>query len=252
MKKLALAVCFVLAGIAGTQAQEKVLFRYNPTVGESLKYNVDMNMDVAGEQSVLMDMRMVMTQTIDGKSENDNFLVKGKVASIKTDMNVGMMMLSYDSENPDDSDPMTAQLAQQFQPILDADLSVETDDRGKVVQFSGADNLQGVADLKSLFNSVEFPEQEVQVGDTWNMDVENDQLGIELKYILTYVGLQDGLHRVDIATDPNTSAVQGAEISAEGFNLYQPATFSLEKSELTSKVDAGGTSITTTAILEKL
>lgn len=253
MRALIFAVSFIaLTASVSVQAQEKVLFRYNPPVGETIKYTTDMNMDVEGEASVVMDMKMVLAQTAQAKSDKNTFALASKIESVKMDMNAGMMMLSYDSENPDESNPMTQEFAKQLQPLLEANLMVETNERAEVLEINGAEGLQGMVDLKQLFNSAHFPEQPIQVGDSWEMDVTHEQLGLALKYVLTYAGLENGLHRIDIATDPNAPATQGIEVSASGFNLYVPQSFVLEKSEITSKVDAGGTSITTQAVLQKL
>lgn len=251
MRALAFVVSFLAFTTSITiQAQEKVLFRYNPPVGETLKYTVDMNMDMEGEASVVMDMNVVMTQTAQAKSESNTFTINGKFESVKVDMNAGMMMMSYDSKNPDESNPMTQKISERFKPILDAELILETNERAELVELSSTADLKNLIDVKQLFSPVHFPEKAVQVGESWDMEVVHEQLGMTLKYVYTYIGLQDGFHRLDAVLNAPTAT--GITISGSGFNLYAQQSFVLEKSEATSNIDAAGTNVTTRAVVQKL
>ncbi|WP_166332597.1 DUF6263 family protein [Sphingobacterium chungjuense] len=250
MKKLKLSVCLFLAVALGVQAQEKVSFRYNPPIGEKLVYNTAMNMDIEGEQSMIMDINMVMTQTAKDKGADQVFNIVSQIESIKMDMNMQMMMMSYDSENPDDSNPVSQQMGEQFAPLLKKDINVKINDRAEVIDVADAEAFAGIGDIKSMFSAASFPEQPIAEGESWSMSVPNEQLGVELNYKLTYAGKEGDLIRVNLESEPSDEA--GAmSITASGFNLYDPTTFVVVKSEVTSKVDAQGASITNKTVMEK-
>lgn len=250
MKKLKLSVCLFLAVALGVQAQEKVSFRYNPPIGEKMSYNTAMNMDIEGEQSMIMDMNMVMTQTAKDKGADQIFNIVSQIESIKMDMNMQMMMMSYDSENPDESNPVAQQMGEQFGPLLKKDIHVKINDRAEVIDITDAESFAGLGDIKSMFSAASFPEQAIAEGESWTMSLPNEQLGIDLNYKLTYAGKEDGLIRVNLESVP-TEEASAMAITASGFNLYDPKTFVIVKSEVTSKIDAQGTSITNKVIMEK-
>ncbi len=251
MKKLQLTFCLFIAVALGTQAQEKVSFRYNPPVGEAMNYNTSMNMDIEGEQSMIMDMTMKMSQTVKDKGADNVYNVVSQIESIKMDMNMQMMMMTYDSENPDDSNPVSQQLGQQFAPLLKKDINVKINECAEVLEVENAEAFAGLGDIKSMFSAASFPDQAIAEGESWDMSIANEQLGMDVTYKLTYAGKENGLIRVNVASAPAEGAAQ-VSISADGYNLYDPKTFVIVKSEITSKIDAQGTAITNKVLMEKI
>lgn len=251
MKKLFAAICLFTATAVVTQAQEKVTFRYNPTIGEKVNYLSTMNMDVEADQSVIMDMTMKMYQTANEKGADNVFSVSSQIEAIKVDMNMGVMMASYDSENPDDSDPMAQQLGQQFSSMLNQDINLKIDEKAEVLDISGAEGFAGLGDLKSMFSTATFPEHAVAEGESWEMAVTNEQLGLDVVYVLTYAGKEDGLIRVNVSTSEDMQA-EGASINVSGYNMYDPTSFIVVKSDITSTIEAPGATVINKALMEKL
>lgn len=251
MKKLFALICLITTAAVVAQAQEKITFRYNPPIGEKISYRSVMNMDVEADQSVIMDMTMTMHQTATEKGADNIYSVSSQIETIKVDMNMGVMMASYDSENVDENDPVAQQLGQQFGSILNTDINLKINEKAEVLEISGGEDFAGIGDLKSLFSAATFPEHAVAEGDNWEMSVANEQLGLDVNYIMTYVGKENGLIRVDVASDSDVQT-EGASITISGHNLYDPASFILVKSDVTSTVEAPGATVVNKAIMEKL
>lgn len=251
MKKLFALICLVTATAVITQAQEKVTFRYNPTIGEKVDYLSTMHMDVEADQSIIMDMTMKMYQTATEKGADNVFSVTSQIESIKVDMNMGVMMASYDSENPDDSNPVAQQLGQQFAPMLHKDINLKIDEKAEVLDIEGAEGFAGLGDLKSMFSTATFPDHAVAEGESWEMSVTNEQLGMDVVYVMTYAGKENGLIRVNV-TSGNDAETEGASISVSGYNLYDPTSFIVIKSDITATIEAPGATVINKALMEKL
>lgn len=251
MKKLIVLICLFTASTVFTYAQEKVTFRYNPTVGEKISYLSTMHMDVEADQSIIMDMTMKMFQNTTEKDANNVYSVVSQIESIKVDMNMGMMMVSYDSEDPDDSNPVAQQMGEQFSSFLNKDINLKIDEKAEVVDISDLEGFAGIGDLKSMFSTATFPEQAVAEGESWDMSITNEQLGMDVKYILTYVGKENGLIRVNVESNPDSEVEGAASITVAGYNLYDPATFVVIKSDITSTIEAPGATVINKAIMEK-
>lgn len=166
MKKLfitGLALCMSFI----TLAQEAVDFKLNPEIGKPLNFNMLMKTDVDGPQSVIMDMNMRM-ELLPAKKENENFTIENIIKAIKTDIDAGMMTLSYNSEE-EATDEAAIMLGEQFSKIIDQKISSVITEKGKTIDIDLPPSFaaQGF-DASSFSNmSPSFPDKAVTPGESW-------------------------------------------------------------------------------------
>lgn len=249
MKRPTLFLLLALIIGFSANAQDKVSFDWKPPVGEKLNYLTSIHMDVQSEQSVLMDITMNMEQEFMAKDAEGLYPSVGVIKSIKVDMNVGFMTMSYDSENPDDTNPMAQQIGEQFSKVLHKEIRMKYAATGEVVDVESEGDLSMLGDVKGMFGGAVFPKQPVAVGESWETEVENEQIGATLVSKMTYAGIENGLVRVNVSASTKDGAAAG--ITAEGFNLYDPQTFNIVKTENLSRVTSNGVNITNKTVMEK-
>lgn len=163
---LALCISFL------TWAQEAVDFKLNPEIGVPLRFDMLMKTDVDGPQSVIMDMNMKM-EMLPAKKENQNFTIENIIRAIKTDINAGMMTLSYNS-GEEATDETAKMLGEQFSKIIDQKVSSVITEKGKMIDIDlpASFAAQGF-DASSFANtSPPFPDKVVTPGESWESTTE--------------------------------------------------------------------------------
>lgn len=215
---------------------DKVLIRLKPKVGDNQKTLMTMNMTSEEDGGIVMQMSVKMNVDVSAK-DADIYTYLVKYNSVKMNMDVGGMEMSYDSENPGQS-PMGQMMHQQMGSFLDKNMTLKMSDRGEVKEFSlpGNASIEQMGDMGSL--SIPLPEEPVGVGDTWssvrtfdktgtmkmNMKVESisvDDLVIgTMGEILsdegTKVGTFDGNYKLDRSSGLTKDGTMNMNLTADG------------------------------------
>lgn len=249
MKKLSsllLLVCFTIY----THAQEKVLLRLAPQQGETNTYEMIMKSDIEGPQSMIMDMNMGLTMTATEVTP-ETITYESKYGKIRTDINAGMMTISYDSEKEPENQ-MEEMMASQFKPLLESTLSIVMDKKAKVISMDFPNVPEEAFDKGSIQGmSVSFPEHEIAIGASWSSEIELQQLGAKGTTTNTLAEKTADGYRVTVSgtyTDANGNSIG----TATGHYVLDPKTFFTKTSNVTSEMEFQGSKITSTVELREV
>ena len=247
MKKL-FSTLFIAAFTLTTFAQEKVLFKLNPTQGKSLPYEMTVKTDIDGAQSVIMDMQFKFNMTATDV-QNESVVIDTKFAQIKTEVDAGMMAMSYDSSNETD-DEMSKMLGTQFKPILENTLTLTLDKFGKVLDSKFPNVADGAFDKSSMEGlATEFPNKEIALGESWETTKDFPQLNLKGTIKFTYSEKAADGHKITTYGEFKDAAgnVVG---TTNGHSIVDATTFMNKYSISESKLEVQGTKITTSAELK--
>ena len=195
MKKIIL-LALVITTFTAT-AQESVLLRLNYNKGDNYLTTVELkqSMGVQGE----MNMNMEMNSNV-SSADNQAIILESKIGSIVMDMNQGGMAMSYDSnKSGEELDQMGQMMKSQFDPILKATIYNSVDRYGNVLEVKVEPSLPGMEQFTGGQNAINFPEEEVSIGSSWESESENQGMKIVTKY--TVANINDGMISLDIAGD---------------------------------------------------
>ncbi|MBE8721535.1 hypothetical protein [Sphingobacterium pedocola] len=249
MKKLSsilLLVCFTVY----THAQEKVLLRLNPQQGETKTYEMIMKSDIEGSESMIMDMNMGMTMAATEVTA-ESITYQAKYTKIRTDINAGMMTISYDSEKAAESQ-MEEMMASQIKPLLESTLSIVMDKKANIISMDFPNVPDAAFDMGSIQGmSVSFPEHEVAIGESWSSEIELAQLGA--KFIMANTLTEKTADGYPIAISGKYTDADGNSIgTATGYYILDPKTFFTKSSNVTSEMEFQGSKIKSTVELREV
>jgi len=249
MQKLSSLLLFVFF-ITYTQAQEKVLLRLAPQQGETKTYEMIMKSDIEGPQSMIMDMNMGLTMTAK-EVTTDSITYESKYGKIRTDINAGMMTISYDSEKTPENQ-MEEMMASQFKPLLESTLSIVMDKRAKVISMDFPNVPDQAFDRGSIQGmSISFPENEIAIGDSWDSEIALEQLGAKGTTTNTLTEKTADGYRVSVSgnyTDNSGNSIG----TATGYYVLDPKTFFTKNSTVTSEMEFQGSKIKSTVELREV
>lgn len=144
---------------------DKVLIRLKPQVGDVQKTLMTMELVSEGEQAMEMKMRMNLDLKVTGKQE-DVYTYQISYNSIKMNMNMGGMEMSYDSES--ENQGITSGIIDgPMKTLMEKPVMMKMSDKGEVKEFSlpSEANNQQMGNPSSI--SLPLPDGPVGVGDSW-------------------------------------------------------------------------------------
>jgi len=247
-----IGIMLVLGFIANCGGDRDHLLRYNVEDGDS--YNLTFTMSMEG----LLTIEMNMGSTLDIISTNDNEIVtRTSFNSISMDMSMSGESVSYDSRNPYGSE-FSNLMHKNISPMLSAKLETTINDRGRVLKapdlasiFDNNPNLQAqMSDMtKQMENMfVEYPEEALKIGDSFDVQLDNEGMSIAAVYTLTGVTVTEYILSVngDISSSdelPVTGTMKGT------FNLFRECGMVMS-GDLTMEMEALGENITIKMLME--
>ena len=195
MKKGILLTLLMMAFAA--TAQESVLLRLNYNKGDNYVTSIELKQSMGAQGG--MSMTMFMNSNV--SSVNDqSIMLESKVESVVINMNQGGMVMDYDSnKSSEELDQMGQMMKSQFDPILKATIYNSVDHYGNVLEVKVEPSLPGMEQFTGSQNAINFPEEEVSIGSSWESESENQGMKIVTKY--TVANINDGMISLDIAGD---------------------------------------------------
>ena len=195
MKKGILLTLLMMAFAA--TAQESVLLRLNYNKGDNYVTSIELKQSMGAQGG--MSMTMFMNSNV--SSVNDqSIMLESKVESVVMNMNQGGMVMDYDSNKSiEELDQMGQMMKSQFDPILKATIYNSVDRYGNVLEVKVEPSLPGMEQFTGSQNAINFPEEEVSIGSSWESESENQGMKIVTKY--TVANINDGMISLDIAGD---------------------------------------------------
>lgn len=250
MKKI-LSTLVLSAGILfHIQAQDKITFKLNPEQGKSIPMEMIMKTDVAGSQNIIMDMNLKMTMTATKVTDTD-ITYETKYTALKTDVDAGLMTISYDSSREPAND-MEQMMASQLKPILESTLTIVMDKQAKVLQLDFPNVNDQAFDKSSMQSmSVSFPEKAVSIGESWETSTDMEKLGGSAKTTNTYVEKNAEGYKIDVnGVIKNQEGVDIGTVS--GFYILDPVTHFTKSSNISTSIDMQGNKIISSVILREI
>jgi len=195
MKKGILLTLLMMAFAA--TAQESVLLRLNYNKGDNYVTSIELKQSMGAQGG--MSMTMFMNSNV--SSVNDqSIMLESKVESVVMNMNQGGMVMDYDSnKSSEELDQMGQMMKSQFDPILKATIYNSVDRYGNVLEVKVEPSLPGMEQFTGSQNAINFPEEEVSIGSSWESESENQGMKIVTKYTVTNIA--DGMISLNIAGD---------------------------------------------------
>ncbi len=247
-----IGIMLVLGFIANCGGDRDHLLRYNVEDGDS--YNLTFTMSMEG----LLTIEMNMGSTLDIISTNDNEIVtRTSFNSISMDMSMSGESVSYDSRNPYGSE-FSNLMHKNISPMLSAKLETTINDRGRVLKapdlasiFDNNPNLQAqMSDMtKQMENMfVEYPEEALKIGDSFDVQLDNEGMSIAAVYTLTGVTVTEYILSVngDIASSDEL-AVTG---TMTGTQTFFRESCMPKSSDMTVRMEVSGMTMTMETSME--
>ena len=243
MKKGILLTLLMIAFAA--TAQESVLLRLNYNKGDNYVTSIELKQSMGAQGG--MNMTMFMNSNI--SSVNDqSIMLESKVESVVINMNQGGMVMDYDSnKSSEELDQMGQMMKSQFDPILKATIYNSVDRYGNVLEVKVEPSLPGMEQFTGGQNAINFPEEEVSIGSSWESESENQGMKIVTKYTVTNIaegmislniagdvsgigtGTLNGKSTVEIISGVQTNATIEMNLSAQGIEMNLITTSTMKK-----------------------
>ena len=162
-------------------ANDSVLLRLKPQVGKTMTINMKssqiMTMNVQGQS-------IANSQTIESKTEMtatnitaDSIFCTAKMKSMKMTQSAMGMTMTYDTEHPEDANPMLAGAMKPFQDAIGKELQVVFDPLSKTMKMP-SENIPNI--------SATYPVEAVSVGSQWTADNTQNIAGTDIVMTATY------------------------------------------------------------------
>lgn len=257
LRKIA-PVALVLLGLVmlSFMAKEMVTLRLKPQQGKTYTINTKssmmMSMKIQG-QSMTQSQTMETRQTFTVQSVTDaQSVISTEIEAIKMSASQMGMTFEYDSEHPENANPMLAGQTQEFEKALKKPVTVTYDALGNLVGDSITLEMNQLGSVIS-----QLPEQELSVGSSWNYNktqiVSGTIMKMNMEYTVTDISKNSvevivngttessevsGIYNGTVSIDPKTGLVTNSSIK-------QNLSLTVNEQGLTIPVTMTGTTTTT-------
>ena len=238
MTCLALSIAFV------SYAQKAVDFHFNPEIGKTLSFHTISKTDIDGAQSMIMNMDMQI-DVLPSKKEDDNFTLENEIKAVKVDMNVGMMTLSYDSEEGG-TDETSKMIGDQFSKIIDKKITSVISGKGKTIDLALPDDMavQGLDPSTFSNMSPSLPEKAVVPGESWKSTIEMAENPVFSQMDMTSTYREETAEGYIIDVQGKMINAEGQESGTiSGYYTLDKKTHFTKASKLQTKLEVEGTKI---------
>ncbi|SKC04281.1 hypothetical protein SAMN05660841_03811 [Sphingobacterium nematocida] len=250
MKRLFTTLFVASTIVISTQAQEKITFKLNPEKGKVIPIEMIMKSDIEGAQNMIMDMTMRMNMTATEVTES-SAKYEAKYTQVKTDINAGIVTISYDSSK-EPSNQMEEMMATQMKPLLENTLSITMDKNAKVLAMDFPNVPAEAFDRSSIQGmSVAFPDKPLSIGDSWENELSLAQLGAKGKNVNTFAGKTAEGYKINITGTYTDNA--GTNIgTSTGYYILDPNTFFTTHSVVNTVIEVQGNKISSSIELKEI
>lgn len=249
MKRFLTSLLLVSTIAVSTQAQEKVTFKLNPEKGKVIPFEMLMKSDVEGAQNMIMDMTMKMNM-VAAEVTDSSIKYQAKYTQLKTDINAGIMTVSYDSSK-EPSNQMEEMLASQLKPLLESTLTMTMDKSGKVIDMDFPNVPDQAFDRSSMQGmSVSYPDRPLSIGESWENEVTLPQLGTKGKNVNTFAEKNADGYKITITgtyVDDSGKTIG----TTNGYYIIDPKTFFTKSSVVNTSMEVQGNKITSSIELRE-
>ncbi|WP_437919433.1 DUF6263 family protein [Sphingobacterium sp. LRF_L2] len=242
MRKLFITGAILFTGLFSF-AQKTINFQLNPEIGKPLIINMLVKTDVDGPQSIIMDMAMKMTMTPTQRVD-EKITIENVTNSIKTDINAGMMTMSYNSEQ-EPQDEAGKMLAAQFSKIVGQTITMVLTSKGEALDIILPEGMQETVD-KSTFSNITtpLPAESISIGASWKHEAEMSNNPIIAKTESTSTFKEETSDGYVIEVVGKLLDESNNEIGTiSGLNTLDKKTFITKKAQVKTIFESEGTKI---------
>lgn len=206
---------------------------YTVSSDMSMKYFKDASLS---EKVMTSNIQTKASIKVLSKTSDGVHTVEVDFISMILNQDMGGMQITYDSENPDPNNPMTAMIEPQLKPLLESTLTVMVNKYGEVIeQTGGAEG--SMVDLSSMVNNlfIKYPKEEISKGYSWNNDLSQAAAGIGIKAIYTVNEFSKSEVTLGVKTEVDTEQseeLKDAETKGGGSMLIDAKTGWVKESEM--------------------
>ena len=173
-----------LAALSFTTAAG-VKLRLKPQQGETntITSNATSTTRIGDQGLSISSNQTVKTrQSFTAKTVSGNkVVINSQIDAIKMTMSMMSMNIEYDSEHPDETNPLIADQAEEFEKNLNKPFSMTYDATGKTV--SNKNDLP-MSQLSSVI--IPLPKEELNVGSKWSSEKKQEVNGMQVKANMEY------------------------------------------------------------------
>lgn len=250
MKRFLTTVLIASCVVLSAKAQEKITFKLDPEKGKTIPFEMIMKSDVEGAQNMIMDMTMKMNM-VATEVTDASVTYQTKYTQLKTDVNAGIVTISYDSSK-EPANQMEEAMAEQLKPLMENTLTVTMDRSGKVTDMEFPNVPDQAFDRSSIQGmSVSYPSYPIAVGDSWENEVNLPQLSATGKNINTFTEKTPEGYKIAVAgtyTDDTGKTIG----TVSGYYIVDAKTFFTKSSIVTTDMEVQGNKITSSMELKEL
>ncbi|MDR2285045.1 MAG: DUF6263 family protein [Sphingobacterium sp.] len=236
--------------VLSAQAQEKITFKLNPEKGKVVPIEMIMKSDIEGAQNMIMDMIMRMNMTATEVTPTEA-KYEAKYTHVKTDINAGIVTISYDSSK-EPSNQMEEMMATQMKPLLNNTLSITMDRSAKVLEMDFPNVPDEAFDRSSIQGmSIAFPDKPLSVGDSWQNEISLAQLGAKGKNVNTFAEKTAEGYKINVEgtyTDNDGTTIG----TSTGYYILHPKTFFTKHSVVNTVIEIQGNKISSSIELKEI
>jgi hypothetical protein len=180
---------------AASPAGNPLVLKLNLPEGaeKNMSMKVDMDMNIDSSMKMQMDMQMDMGFRVLEVLENDHHVMEVQFERIAMSMdNGGGMSIDFDSADPQSA---AGPVGQQMAPLIGITFTMTMKPTGEVVEIGGLEDAppalrqqleQSQQNMSMMSN---FPKEPVDHGDTWEMEMTQNQNGTRMKTLAEYTFL---------------------------------------------------------------
>tara|TARA_B110000093_G_C12948913_1_gene401561 strand:+ start:1284 stop:2021 length:738 start_codon:yes stop_codon:yes gene_type:complete len=196
MKKIILLALLITSFT--TIAQDSVLLRIN--YNETDNYVTTMELNKSKDSQSGMFMSVVLNSKVIS-ADNNLIMLESKVGSIVINLDQGGVIMEFDSNKSDeDLDQMGQMMKAKFDQALKATIYNSIDRYGNVLELKMEPSLPQMEHFSANQNSINFPDEEVSVGSSWESETD-DNKGMKFIKKYTVTNIADGMISLDISGD---------------------------------------------------
>jgi hypothetical protein len=207
-----------------TQAQKKILLKYNVKTGDQYISHTIINQDIIMQaQGQSISMNQVITTDITTKIKAvspDSTSTLNDIDKMTMEQTMFGQTLKYDSSDPTTfASGRSKLIGDALNKIIKKTYGITIDPLGNIIRYDLSKLLkeggQVSGNVKSGNTYVVFPDHKVKVGDSWEADIKpmkTDNMKIHMKYTLTKLSGKKATIAIDGTIAANKLGNQNASL----------------------------------------
>jgi hypothetical protein len=153
------------------------------------------------QSGAMMNMTISMELDLEvTEASNNQFKTETKISAVELNMFQAGMNINYSSKNKDQaSDPISQEMAKQFEPMLQAVIHSTVNSLGEMLNVNIEPPVEGMDGNSASRGNIKYPEKKVKVGDSCEATENNNGMNVNSKYAVSKI--ENGIVYLDVSGD---------------------------------------------------